>query len=191
MAVNMSTGLPATPATPPVLPNVSPALQETTTPAMPSWGWTGASPGLPFANRDYNTLVSDSLQSFLDPNSAYIQNARQRGMETAAQRGGINSSIAAGASERAALEAAVPLAQSAVSAQLGQEQAQLQNWLDTQGFNRTMSALPYQSSMDMLSRITEYSLADPQLYTPSVISGYSNFFNQNMRDILGQYFNGG
>lgn len=191
MAITAPTN-PAVPvATTPVLPNVGPALQQTNPQAFPSWSWQGQNPAMPFAGRDYNQLVETSLQSFLDPNSQYIQNARQRGMEVAATRGGINSSIAAGASERAAMEAAVPLAQTAIGAQLGQEQTQLQNWIDTQGFNRELAALPYQSSLDMMKRITEYSLQDPQLFTPSVISGYSNFFNKNMQDILGQYFNNG
>ncbi|MEM4546779.1 MAG: hypothetical protein QW328_08485, partial [Nitrososphaerota archaeon] len=43
-------------------------------------------------------------------NNPYIQNARQRGVEYAARRGGVNTSIAAGASERAAIEAALPIA---------------------------------------------------------------------------------
>lgn len=190
--VSMATPLPpAQVATTPVLPNVGPALQQTNAQALPGWSWTGQSPALPFQGRDYNQMVQQSLESFLDPNSQYIQNARQRGAEYANTRGGINASIAAGASERAAIEAAAPLAQSAVAAQLGQEQVQLQNWLDTQGFNRELSAMPYTSAMNMLQRVTEYGLQDPELYTPSVISGYSNFFNQNMQDILGQYFNGG
>jgi hypothetical protein len=40
----------------------------------------------------------------------------------------------------------------------------------------------------MLESVTAAGLKDPQLYTPSVISGFSNFFNQNMNDILGSYF---
>jgi len=144
----------------------------------------------PFAGRDYNELVSGSLDHFMNPASDYMRNARQRGLEVAATRGGINSSIAAGASERAALEAATPLAQGAVAAQLGQEQVQLQNWIDQQGFNREMASLPYKSSVSMLNAVSQMAIQDPQLYTPSVVSGFSNFFNQNMNDILGRYFGG-
>ncbi len=142
----------------------------------------------PFAGRDYNALVGNSLEYFMDPNSALIQNARQSGMDYANTRGGINSSIAAGASERAALDQAVPLAQGAVASQLGQEQAVLSNWMDTQGFNRELASMPYQNSLSMLNKITDYSLQDPQLYTPSVISGYTNFFNQQMNDTIKRYF---
>jgi hypothetical protein len=142
----------------------------------------------PFAGRDYNAMIQGSLESFMNPNSQYIKNARQEGAQYAQQRGGINSSIAAGASEKEALGAAVPLAQSAVASQLGQEQAQLSNWMDTQGFNRQMNAMPYQNSMNMLTAVTQMGLQDPQLYSPSVISGFSNFFNQNMNDMLKSYF---
>lgn len=145
----------------------------------------------PFANRDYNTMLQESLEKFMDPNSQYIQNARQRGIEMAATRGGVNSSIAAGASERAALEAAVPLAQTAVGMQAGAEQAQIQNWLNEQGFNRELAAMPFTNSLQMLGRVTELGMQDPELYTPSVVSGFTNFFNQQMNDMISRYFSGG
>lgn len=191
-APQMPGQLPATPVAPavPVTP-LGPTgnyVQPGTT-SLPSPH--ADSPTPPFADRNYNEMVGGSLQYFLNPNSQYIQNARQRGMEIAATRGGINSTIAAGAAERQALDAAGNLAQGAVQAKLGQEQVQLQNWIDTQGFNRELASMPYRSSMDMLERVMEYGLQDPQLYTPSVISGFSNFFNQNMNDILGRYFGNG
>lgn len=160
---------------PPSLPMAAPAVAGATSP-------------MPFANFDYNAMMQSSLERFMDPNSAYIQNARQRGAEQAAVRGGINSSIAAGASERAALEAAAPLAQTAVGMQAGAQQAQIQNWLQQQGFNRELAAAPFQNSMAMLGRITELGMTDPELYTPSVVSGFTNFFNQNMNDMLSRYF---
>jgi hypothetical protein len=43
--------------------------------------------------------------------SEYMQNASRRGLEQAASRGMLNSSMAAGASQRAALEAAMPIAE--------------------------------------------------------------------------------
>lgn len=149
---------------------------------------------MPVANTDYNTQLSQSLEHFMDPNSAYIQNARQRGAEQAAVRGGVNSSIAAGASERAALEAAMPLAQTATGMSAGQQgmmqQARLSEWAEQQGFNRELYMRPFASSVDMLGRVTEMGLQDPELYSPSVISGYSNFFNQQMGDMMRRYFGG-
>jgi len=141
-------------------------------------------------------MVQSSLQELLSPNSEYIQNARQRGLELAATRGGVNSSIAAGAAERSALEAAAPLAQQAVAIDTQRQQTQQsiinEEWLNQQNFNRTfqgsLAMLPVQSSFGMLQAVQQYALEDPELYTPDVVSGYSNFFNQNMQNILESYF---
>lgn len=55
-------------------------------------------------------LVENRITNLLSTDNPYIQNARQRGVEYAARRGGVNTSIAAGASERAAIESALPIA---------------------------------------------------------------------------------
>lgn len=173
-----------------------PPLPMQVQPTLPSQTFNMATPQvqsgtpMPFANQDYNAMMQGSLEKFMDPNSAYIQNARQRGVEMAATRGGVNSSIAAGASERAALEAAVPLAQTAVGMQAGAQQAQIQDWMAQQGFNREMAAMPFSSSINMLNRVTELGMQDPELYSPGVISGFTNFFNQNMNDMISRYFSG-
>ena len=54
--------------------------------------------------------VSGQLQGFLESGSPYVRAARQRGREEAASRGLLNSSIAAGAAERSAIETALPVA---------------------------------------------------------------------------------
>jgi hypothetical protein len=169
------------------------------------------------------TQVSRSLQQLLNPNSAYIQNARQRGAEQAQARGGINSSIAAGASERAAMEAVQPLVQQAVDVDqqkykllaedylaqqgykaqsaladksgalqmaLAQQQANSENWLSEQNFGRAMFGQTFANSIGMLNMVQQYGLEDPELYTPEVLSGYTNFFQQNMNDLLSRYFGG-
>ena len=142
--------------------------------------------------QDPNAVVSGSLETMLNPNSQYIQNARQRGVEQAAVRGGVNSSIAAGASERAALEAAAPLAQQAVNIQQTREGVNADNWAASQNFNRVflgqLGQTSFNSSVGMLEMMQKYAMDDPELYTPEVISGFSNFFQRNMNDILGRYF---
>lgn len=148
----------------------------------------------PFAKaQDPNSMVQSSLEAMLNPNSSYIQNARQRGVEYAAERGGLNSSIAAGASERAAIEAATPLVNSALDIQKSRDAVESQNWLDTQGFNRQfqgqIAMMPIVNSYSMLQSVEQFALQDPELYTPDVISGYSNFFNNSMKDVMSQYFN--
>lgn len=145
--------------------------------------------------QDPNAVVTGSLESMINPNSSYIQNARQRGMEVAATRGGINSSIAAGASERAAIEAASPLTQQAIGIQQTREGVNADNWASTQNFNRAflgqLGTTAFSSSVGMLEMMQQYAMNDPELYTPEVTSGFSNFFSRNMNDILGRYFSTG
>jgi len=57
-----------------------------------------------------NELASNHLSGLLSSNSPLIRNARLRGTEFAASRGLGNSSIAAGAAERQAMETATPIA---------------------------------------------------------------------------------
>ena len=54
--------------------------------------------------------VVTRLNGLLDSNSSYIQTARAAGTRTASRRGLLNSSIAAGAAESAAIAAGAPLA---------------------------------------------------------------------------------
>lgn len=65
-----------------------------------------------FRTRDVNPneLSSNQLNNILDENGAYIQRARDRGTATANSRGLLNSSMAAGAAQGAAIDAAMPLA---------------------------------------------------------------------------------
>lgn len=155
----------------------------------------GPSQPAPTANSvDPNQQVQTSLDYFMNPNSDYIQNARQRGVEYAAQRGGLNSSIAAGASERAAVEAAQPLVSQALDIQKTRDVLAGQDWLNTQSFNREfqgqLTMLPVTNSFNMLQAVQQFALQDPALYTPDVVSGYSNFFSNNMKDVMSSYFGG-
>lgn len=148
----------------------------------------------PLANKDYNAEVQTSLDYFMNPNSSYMQQAKQQGLNLAAERGGINSSIAAGASQRSAIETAMPLAQQALGMQSQRDAAVSENWLNSMNFSRQLQGqlamAPLNSSMDMMKQLSTYALEDPELYTPAVMSGFSNFYNQNMNDILSRYFGG-
>lgn len=139
-----------------------------------------------------SSMVQASLEAMLGPNSQYVQNARREGARMAAARGGINSSIAAGAAERAAVDAAAPLAQQALAVDLNRENINAEEWAASQNFNREImgqyAMLPFQSSLQMLDRINQYALQDPALYTPEVTSGLSNFFSENMNNVLKSYF---
>ena len=129
-----------------------------------------------------------SLDQVTGANSPYLANAHRRGLEVAATRGGINSSIAAGSAERAALEAAMPLVQQGLAIDQQAQQVQYDNWLSQQNFGRALFGQQFSSSLGMLNQLQQYALEDPELYTPEVISGYSNFFQQNMNDTMQRYF---
>ena len=75
-----------------------------------------------FINRDVQKedTVQWQMDNLLDKQSRYITSARQRGTEQAAGRGLLNSSIAAGTAERAAIDAALPIAQQDASTYFSQ-----------------------------------------------------------------------
>lgn len=58
-----------------------------------------------------NELASYQLQGLLASDSPYIAQARQAGLDVSNDRGLLNSSMAAGNSERAAIQSALPIAQ--------------------------------------------------------------------------------
>lgn len=231
------------------------------------------------------------LDQILNREGSYIANARRRGLEQANARGLMNSSIAAGASQRAATEAAQPILseamgltrqreaqafqaeqnaiQSAVGlteqerdaalqqsrdrfaaamgmtenreqraftgqqnsldrtqsvnnamlgaelqrrqallgSRLGREEAILdtqlrqvlqgdaaaqQDWLAnnqfTREFNAALSMMPIQSAASLSNMIAQYAMENPEVYTPEIISGMTNFFNRNMLSIMQMYF---
>ena len=71
--------------------------------------------------------VAGQLESLLDSDSAYMTNAKRRADEKAASLGLLGSSMAVGASERAAVESALPIAQADAktyaTAQLAEQKA--------------------------------------------------------------------
>lgn len=82
-------------------------------------------------NTNPNELVSNQLNGLIDPSNPYIASAMARAREASNARGGLNSSIAAGSAQRAAIDAALPIAQG--NAQAFQNTAQQnQQWLNQQ-----------------------------------------------------------
>lgn len=82
-------------------------------------------------NTQGNELVSNQMNGLLAQNSPYIQDARRQGYEYANSRGGLNSSIAAGAAQRSAIQAGLPIAQGDATAYQNTA-AQNQQWLNQQ-----------------------------------------------------------
>ena len=56
-------------------------------------------------------LVAEQMKTLLGSDSGYLKSARQSGVDYAHQRQLLNSSLAAGASEKAAIDAVLPIAQ--------------------------------------------------------------------------------
>lgn len=78
-------------------------------------------------NVQRDELVENRLNNLLSGDSRYIQSARQRGIQGAAKRGMLNSSIAAGSAERAAIESGLPIASADAQTYL---QTRMQNQQD-------------------------------------------------------------
>jgi len=204
------TPTPAAPTPAPVVP--APVAQPAATTAAPATAPNSFAP--------INT-VQDMLTMFTDPNSAYMQQVANRASQQANSRGLLNSSIAVGNAQAAAIEAAQPFVQEAMGLQRQREgfafeggqnaldrahqtqtqfdQAGLQDWLAgnawTRDFNGALSLMPIQSTSQMLSAIMAAGLENPQVFTPSVMSGLSTFFGQNwmttMRSLFPNAFGGG
>lgn len=261
------------------------------------------------------TTALDSMGQIMDNNNPYLQNATRRGLETANARGLLNSSIASGASQQAAIEASQPIFNQAMNLtaqqqaqdfqasqnaramagqftsqnnqntfnsaqnllnnanqlnsqrenlgfqgqqndlnrtqnvnqalldaalrerqmgygaaldsqaraeQLGNQyqvsqnqaiqnqqfnernmalQSQMQyntalqqDWLANNSFNRNfygqLATLPVQSAASMYQMLAQNAMQQPDVFTPDVISGFTNFFQNDMRAMLQQYFGG-
>jgi hypothetical protein len=59
---------------------------------------------------DPRALVQDRMTNLLDQNNAYLQQAKTQGLQQAQQRGLLNSSLAVGAAQNAAIQSALPIA---------------------------------------------------------------------------------
>lgn len=80
-------------------------------------------------------LTSNQLNELLASNSPYIQQARQSAINQANSRGLLNSSIAAGNSQAAAIQAGLPIASQDAQANYGLQQTNLNNLAKIQSGN--------------------------------------------------------
>lgn len=201
--------------TPPPLSDPYPAVPAaSTTDAMPPLG--GNNPPVPAGPSPGNFGPAQTVQDMINAlmNGEYGANAARRGFEQAGSRGLSNSSIAVGASRRAALEAIQPFVNEGMGLlkdregrafqsqenqlerlfrqQLQNDSVLQQNWLANQQFNNRFNAevamLPVNNSLQMLQLIMQAGVNDPEVFTPQVMSGLGNFFNNNMLTMLRQYF---
>lgn len=160
----------------------------------------------------YN-VVTDNINNLLGSNSRYIQNARQRGLEQANSRGMLNSSMSAGNAERAAIEAAQPILNNIMGLTSQRESqanqslenqrnrqfqsefalldANIQDWVNNQDFNRQfngqLAMLPIASAADMWSGLMQLAASDPTVFTPNVLAGYQDFFQNGFNQYISRY----
>jgi hypothetical protein len=101
--------LPPQPVTtpPPTTPNSSPIQIEDWRTSMMAQGNTNPQTQTVQGNQ----LVANQLDNLTASDSPYIQQARDHAMEAASTRGMMMSTMAAGSSQRAAIDAALPIAQ--------------------------------------------------------------------------------
>lgn len=75
---------------------------------------------------------------------------------------------------------------------LQSDQTAQQDWLNNQDFTRKfnadLSTMPLRNAMDLTTAVQRYAMENPEVYTPEVISGMTNFFSNNMFSVLSQYF---
>lgn len=121
-------------------------------PWMPTVGGSPVVPGTPTNPATYagqgigptqgSVRTADHLNYLLSQNSPYMQNAAFKGAAVANQRGLLNSSLAAGHAQRAAIEAAMPIAQ------------------DDAAFYKRLGELGYGNQLDMgkMSLEQQYAL---------------------------------
>ena len=106
----------------------------------------------------------------------------------------VGGSLLRGIGGAKSAQAAQPFVTQAMQIEKEKQDYASQNWLAEQGFNREfqgqLAMMPVQNSFNMLNALQQFSIQDPELYTPDVVSGYSNFFTQNMGDIINRYFGG-
>lgn len=163
-------------------------------PQYPANSGVVAPPNAPPQQFGSGNVVQDFMTQFTANNSPYIQQARQSGVDMANSRGLLNSSIAGGNAVREAIKAAQPLVSEATGLLKSREGYAAQDWINSNTFNREFSGalalLPVKSSLDMLNTLMSYGAENPQIYTPEVMSGYSNFFQQNMMDVMSHYYGG-
>lgn len=67
-----------------------------------------------------------------------------------------------------------------------------QDWLSSQDFTRqfnaALSMIPISNAADLNNYLMQAAINEPEVFTPQVMSGMSQFFNQNLTALLAQYF---
>lgn len=134
------------------------------------------------------TNSASQLDAITNANSPYIQLAKQQGLLSAAQRGLTNSSIGAGASEAAAVQAAAPLAQQNASTAAS---GQLQNsQLNTQAneFNAANTEANQQLNAQLATQTSQFNAGNTTA-AAAANAAAANQMKSQTQAIIGQLNN--
>lgn len=151
--------------------------------ALDSYKPQGMSLATPTNDQNWQQSADDMMRTqdlVLNSDNPYIQNARQQGLEHASNRGLLNSSIAAGNSQRAAIEASQPIVNKIYDRT---------NALSD--FYSAAKLLPLQSALNFSDNFAQMAAQEPDVYTPSYINGMTNFFMSNMQNVMSNFFGEG
>nr|DAL53168.1 MAG TPA_asm: hypothetical protein [Caudoviricetes sp.] len=70
--------------------------------------------------------------------------------------------------------------------------AEVQNWLNNEtfmrDFNAQLATMPINNTANLLNFISQQAITNPEIYTPDIVSGMSEFFTTNSMDVLSRYF---
>lgn len=122
--------------------------------------------GLPSFEAD---TVESRLDKLLSKDNAYIKTARANAAETANSRGLLNSSIAAGTGEKAAIESALPIATQDASAQ--------------NAFRQQEQAFNYNASLQDAAAANEFKLTDKNYQNETKIQEQLFGYNQALQQM--------
>lgn len=131
------------------------------------------------------TNAASQLDAITKANSPYIQLAKQQGLLSAASRGLENSSIGAGASEAAAVQAAAPLAQENAGAatQAGLQTSQLETQANE--FNASQQNQNQQLNAQLNTQTNQFN-ASQQQAAAATNAAAINSIKQQTEQIIGQ-----
>jgi hypothetical protein len=151
--------------------------------ALDSYKPQGMSLSTPTNEQNWQQSADNMMKTqdlVLNSDNPYIQNARQMGLEHASKRGLLNSSIAAGNSQRGAIEASQGIVNRIYDRT---------NSLND--FYNSAKLLPLQSALSFSDNFAMMAAQEPDVYTPSYINGMTNFFMSNMQNVMSNFFGEG
>lgn len=183
-----------------ILAQAAELLKPKTEISLPSWGtnpadanlqdMAGTMQGATSYTPTDNALVSAQLSKLLSKDSDYMTRARTRAMQTASGRGLLNSSMAAGAGEAAAIDAGLPIAQQDATT-FGTAERDNNNNVnqfarDSNAFGRDAALTKYKGVLDLAANQQGLELERGKALTLAASNDASNALEAQRNDLQGR-----